>query len=139
MRDARGGANTGPSPLGDGMLEINDCPKNSQPVVTGHKLSSSHAAEDLEKKRKGDNASSEREAGCQNPPLAIALSWPLRHVSLFTLKAWAHRSRYCILPWQEVYVRLLGRGSCLGFKTSLLLVPAALFLTFSLPHLAFTS
>lgn len=49
------------------------------------------------------------------------------------LLAQANHSRCCISPWQEAHTRLLGRGGCLGSKTSLVLVPAVLFLTLS-PH-----
>lgn len=49
------------------------------------------------------------------------------------MQSWERCSRSCILPWQEECMRLLGRSSCLGFKTSLLLVPAVLFLILSHP------
>lgn len=49
------------------------------------------------------------------------------------MQSWEHCSRSCILSWQEACMRLLGRSSCLGFKTSLLSVPAVLFLILSHP------
>ena len=47
------------------------------------------------------------------------------------LHAWAHCPTCSISSWQEVHRRPLGRVSFLGFKTSMMLVSAALFLTLS--------
>lgn len=129
----------GPSLLEDGLLKtkVLKIPNRSLQRI---QLSSFDVTQDLERGNRQGCLLRER-GRMPGPPaswlqlhaghLAPPASSPCSH-----LQAWAYYSRRCILLWQEARGRLLGRGRCLGFKTSLLSVPAVLFLTLPCPPLS---